>query len=609
MKRHFTFSRFIAATAMLFTFVSADASVLHSGAMFRTSLQAESASPLVTLDNNSFLKARGRVGEKVQIGTVVITASDLPEGAFVAASNSIDGIFTTDVTTLPAGNSTTTMNIFYEAKKIGEDKGQLYIMQGENVLAEIKVKGLAIDPANMPAITADKLEILDFDTEVGKGVERTVTINISGFPSSVDVKVKQDKPGFTVNSSILYYSVKTHKLRINFFPKEPGDYEAVITLSNEFVDTVEIKLRGKVTGEEDKPGVEGDQLPLVYDNPVKLFNEHFDNVTHNKPLSIEGWKNVAALGQRAWWGYEFPDYDTKNAGEKTAKVTAYDSQMQPGTEEEFQMLLVAPPLNIKEAASKMFAFRVMGKYMVENMTEKLMLCTLSYDENGALSAYPVEGVVMPSIPDENEKWVDFQVDLTGLQLPDVAHVGFLFMGMRGPDHATTYFIDDVSFGRTDLPVITTSTEEVMMNSEQGGFVMSEEVTVTGTSLVEDIKIELEGKYKEDFAPTAETLPKEGGKFRMAYKSNYKDGYYGVYAVLSSKGAVTKKIAFFATITNGIESVEISDDDVIEVFASDGTKVTSACGISVVEAVDELPAGVYVVRINGSTVTRTIKIKR
>ena len=613
MKKRFEFKKTFAVVFVLLACmyinvqrVGASAAVVDK--IINCVSDAKSSAAQIILDNDKFTKARGRVGEKVEIGIVHVTATDLPEGVKIVPSSKINGIFTTDITTLPSGNNETDIRIFYEAKKIGKDEGSIYFMADGNYLSEIKVSGLAIDPATPPTLTLDKYQLPEFNAQVGTADEKTVTVNISGFPSSVDVKVTQAEPGFTVNTGVLYYSVATHNLKITFFPKKAGNYEATITFSNEFISPVELKVKGTANDGGENPEVEGDKLPLTYDNPVTLIDEHFNNVNHNKPLSLEGWKNIAAIGKRAWWGYTFPDYDSDNAGETVAKVTAYDSKMDAGLEEECQMLLVTPPLNLKDAESQMFTFRVMGKFMIEKMTEQLSLCYLTY-EDGNLMAYPIEEVVMPYLPDENGDWKDFQVDLTNLQLGDVCHLGFLFRGMRGPDHSTTYFIDDVTFGRTDIPIIKTDKEEVVFNSVEGAFTVSEEVNVTANSLTDDINIKLEGKYKDDFELSCTTLPKDGGKFYVGYQSSYKDGYYGVYAQLSSKGAVTKNVAFFATIISGIESVVIEDNDITEIFTLDGTKVSEVRGISVVDDVSSLPSGTYIIRIKGNNGTRTLKIAR
>ena len=355
-------------------------------------------------------------------------------------------------------------------------------------------------------------------------------------------------------------------------------------------------------------GAEGDDLPLSYDNPVALLSEHFNGVAHNKPLAVDGWKNLASIGMRAWWGYTFPDYDTDNAGQTVAKVTAYDSKMEAGLDEECQMVLVTPPLDYKNAASHMFTFRMMGKFMVENMSEEILLCILS-EEEGQLMAYPIEEIVLPRIPDENGDWHEYQVDLDGRDIPDVFHLGFVFTGMRGPDHATTYFLDDVTYGRTDIPVIRTSTQEVYMEAVDGAEVTSPEVTVTTENLITKVDISLEGKYKDDFILSNATLPKEGGKFTVTYVGTYTDGYYGVYAKLSSEGTAPKYVAFFATIVTGIQSVEVSPADVVEITSLGGTLVSRTTGMSLVDALGTLHRGTYIVSITGTSGTRTLKISR
>lgn len=599
----------LAFAAMLTTSHNAAASsagTFHNAGI--TSLKAAEGTPAIVLDNKSFTKARGRVGEKVAVGTVHVSASGLPGGVVIVPSSSVEGIFTTDVAQLPQGDSETDITIYYEAVKIGKDEGKLYFMAGGSYYEEIKVGGLAIDPAMPPTLTAEPLVINDFKAEVSTADEKTVSVSLSGFPSPVDVKVTQAQPGFSVNTGMLYHTVAQHSLKVTFFPKKSGSYEAVITLSNEFIDPVEIKVYGTATGGDEEPEKEGDELPLSYDNPLTLLDEHFDNVGHNKPLSLEGWKNIAAIGNRAWWGYTFPDYDEDNAGMNVAKVTAYDSKMEAGLDQEMQMLLVTPPLDYKNAASKMFTFRVMGKFLVENMTEELMLCTLS-EEDGGLMAYPVEGVQIPTLPDESGEWRLFHIDLSDKDLPDVFHMGFLFNGMRGPDHSTTYFIDDVSFGRTDIPVIRTDREEVYMDAVDGASVTSPDVIVTTENLKKGVGITLEGKYKDDFSLSSSVLPAEGGKFNVTYNGSYADGYYGIYAKLSSEGAAPKYVAFFASIVSGIQSVEVSAADRVEIIGIGGTVVARTSGTSVVETLSSLPSGTYVLKISGTSGSRTIKVSR
>ena len=560
----------------------------------------------IELDARTFHAARGRVGEKMEVGTVHVKAVDMPAEVTISPSSAVEGIYTTDVTTLPAGTSETDVTIYYEAKQIGKDEGRLYFMVGEDIYEQINLKGLAIDPATPPAVELEPASFSPLTTEILKPVSDTLTVRLVGLPSSVTVSVKQDQPGFTCNTGLLYYSVKEHQLIVTFMPKSVGDYTATVTLANEFIDPVVLELHGTaLPGEIVDTEVEGDPLKLTYDHPVKLLNETFDSGLHNKPLSLERWLNVAAIGSRAWWGYTFPDYDEENAGESVAKVTPYDSKVELGHESECQMLLITPPLDYQQAESKMFTFRVMGKNMIEGSSDFFMFCNLVVDE-GQLWALPVEGVEMPASPDQNGEWIDYHVDLSHLDLGDVFHMGFLFAGQRGTVSSTQYFVDDVSFGRTDLPLITPSQTDVAMQVSSASGARSGEIKVETANLTEPVRLTLGGTHMEKFKLSASSLPQEGGSFHVTLQADA-EGTYVANVKLTSRGAATRYVSFVATVQTGIQTLLTDAADVVEVVDASGRLLRKVSGATVSGALQTLPGGTYVVRISGAAGTRTVKI--
>ena len=563
--------------------------------------------PVIELDNRTFNMARGKVGEKVVVGKVHVKATDMPGEVTIVPSGAVEGIYTTDVQTLPAGNCEMDVTVFYEAKKVGKNEGKLYFMVGEEIYEQINLKGLAIDPATPPAVNLEPAAFKEFSTEVGTVVKDTIVATLVGLPSSVNVKVEQDEPAFSINTGLLYYTVPTHNLVVTFNPKTAGTYEATITLTNEFFEPVVVKVKGTATAKEDvQPEKEGDELVLSYDHPVKLLNEGFDSGLHNQPLSMKGWINNAAIGERAWWGYTFPEYDKENAGEAVAKMTPYDSKVEAGGETECQALLITPPLDFKNAASKIFTFRVMGKNMTEGMADQFMFCSLAvYD--GMLYAMPVEGVVMPSSPDQNGEWMDYHVDLSNSELGDVFHLAFLFYGMRGTVSSASYFVDDVSWGRTDLPVITPEKPELVLDLADGNRV-SEWVKVSGKNLTQDIKLSLGGKDMSSFELSTPSLSKEGGQFFVKFKGE-NEGTYEANVKLASRGAATKYIAFVASVATGVQTVVTETADRVKIYDQAGRCVKTVDGASVASALESLPGGTYVVRVTNEAGTRTMKVMK
>ena len=572
------------------------------------STYAVDETPVIELDNRTFFQARGKVGQKVEVGKVHVKATAMPAEVSIVPSGSAEGIFTTDIAQLPAGDSEMDITVYYEAKKIGKNEGKLYFMVGEEVYEQINLKGLAIDPATPPAVHVEPVELPAFSTEVGQPVTATLTANLVGLPSAVMVKVKQSEPAFSISTGYLYFGTPSHQITVTFNPKSAGTYEAQVIFENEFFEPVVVTLKGTATAKSDeKPDVEGDQLPLPSDNPVKLLNEGFDSGVHNKPLSLKGWSNLAGIGNRAWWGYQFPDYDAENAGEYVAKVTTYDSKVEPGEETDCQMVLITPPLDYKNAASKMFTFRVMGKNMTESMPDVFLFCTFKMVDGG-LYGEPVEGVKMPSTPDENGEWIDYHVDLSQLELDDVFYMGFYLMGMRGTLSSASYFVDDVSFGRTDLPMMTPDKPEITMEVAPGTSVNSAPITIKTNNLVEPVKLTPGGRDKANFEVSAKSLPKEGGTFFVKFKGE-QAGSYEAYVKLTSRGAATRFVQFFISTATGLQTLVTEEADRVLVVDQGGRVVRHVNGASLSDAIQSLPAGTYVVRATGASGTRSMKIMK
>ena len=53
--------------------------------------------------------------------------------------------------------------------------------------------------------------------------------------------------------------------------------------------------------------------------------------------------------------------------------------------------------------------------------------------------------------DLNDEWQEFHVDLANQNIEDVFFMGFRFKSMRGSSHSAVYYVDDVTYGRTDVP--------------------------------------------------------------------------------------------------------------------------------------------------------------
>jgi hypothetical protein len=236
---------------------------------------------------------------------------------------------------------------------------------------------------------------------------------------------------------------------VTFKPNEAGNYSDVITLSGVKAEPKTVALTGIALQGGTTPGAEGDTLPLPSENPRAMLVESFDNVTRNTAVKLDGWRNLALKGTRAWWGYEWTD-----DGNKAVKVTPYDSKIEAGAGTPCQMMLVTPPLDYKKAASQIFSFRVMGDFMTAGMADKLEVCYIEKNGND-MYVEPIDGIAIPATADLNKEWQSFDLHLENQNIADVFYIGFRFTSTRGADHVATYYIDDVKWG-----VPTTAVGEV-----------------------------------------------------------------------------------------------------------------------------------------------------
>ena len=571
----------------------------------------EAVDPSFEIDNTQFLKARGKVGSTTAVGTVHVKSVAQEKEITIVPSGAVEGIYAGSVSTIPAGNFEGDVTINYTPRKIGKDKGNLYFMQGDDILATVKIEGMATDPNDPPAVSLKPSSLSkEFTAYVGEEMKDTILVTPYGMPDYVKVATESSVDGTFITSSSLLMTSGEQKLVITFRPTSAGTFTGKVTISNEFIDPIVLRLTGVAMDKPVVPSKEGDELPLSTENPLTSFNELFTDGVHNKPLSLNGWKNLAMEGTRAWWGYTFPDYDTDNAGEHAAKVTAYDSKVETGNETPCQMLLVTPALDFENAKSKYFTFRVMGQNMTDDMTDQLELCYIWLDGE-EMHVEPIKGVGIPASKDQNGEWVDFQVDLTGQNIDPVFFMGFRFTSERGTAHSAVYYVDDVTFGSTTLPMITTDRQEVIIQAEPETPMDSEPVEVTAENLTQPVKLALEGADKDHFALSEKELSAEGGQFTIRFKGA-PEGDYAIYVNLSSRGAVTKRIIVEAQAHEGITGIttaEVTDQTVVEMFDASGRQLSNATGATFQKVFRTLPAGTYVVRFHTAQGVRSVKMIR
>ncbi len=524
------------------------------------------------------------INESTAVVKYQVVTQNLPQGLDIEITGTNRSMFSVSPTHIDAGSSNTEVVVTYLPTAIGKHTGRINFEAPGTEYAEGEgFTFYAYDPANLPTITVNNSGLTNFSAKPGETQEQKITITTANFIDYGSIKVMGEANGaFRINNTMLLKSGET-ALTITFAPQAEGSYTERIEFSALKAESQYITVTGTCQGETPADETEGDEFDLSTENPLKYMNESFDSTEKNKPVKLTGWTNVAIEGTRAWWGYKFED-----DGNSAAKVTAYDSKVAPGEGTDCQMVLVTPPLDYVNAASQILTFRIMGQNLLENQSDELSVMYLDLAE-GELYAQTLDGMSIPATADENDTWVDYVVDLSGKDLADVFFIGFKFKSTRGVDNAAVYYVDDVTWGRTDVPQIKPAQSTVSETAEVN---TPKEIALSavGLNLTENIKLSISGNNPSRFSLDKTTLPAEGGDFVVTFNSD-EVGVHSAYIVLESAGAPVAYIDLEVNNTSGVTAITADANGLYNVYNVLGVKVKSTRDASELR---ELPAGIYIV---------------
>lgn len=529
------------------------------------------------------------IGSSTTYATYAVEYANLENPIDVYLTGANRNQFEVSAETIPAGSGKATITLTYKPQAIGKHTARINFESTVSTLnTGFAATGIAWDPANPPMIVAHSEGLTPFTCKAGEQQKQTITVTTSDLPDYGKAAVKGLSNGaFIISTATLLKNGNT-QINITFKPLVPGDYEEVIEFSGIKAVTETIRIYGTATENGTTEDREGDRLPLDDSKPLASYMQNFDGVTKNKPLSIEGWKNLAQVGNRAWWGYTWDD------GNGAAKVTPYDSKMEESTP--CVMTLVSPALDFKNTPNPVLTFKVMGTLMRDGMADQLEVCYIEKDGEG-MYVQPIDGLNIPASPDKNEEWVPYTIDLKGLDLADVFFIGFRFNSSRGAESTTSYYIDDFSWGQTNVPLIRPNIREGSFKATAGKKASSPDIEIEGIALTSDIKISLYGAHKGFFTLSTTTLPAAGGKFNLDFL-NTEPGEYAVEVDLNSEGApLTAVIVGVQNETaTGITDVIVDLSQPVSVYDIQGRAlITNKQISSTSELKSAFGEGIYIVK--------------
>lgn len=513
------------------------------------------------------------LGNSVDFATLHIEQANITGTTTFELSGYDHDMFHLSTTSMPADTNELDLVITYSPTKAGTHTAILNIdnLNHTSLFKSVQLTGYCIDPSQKPSITIIPTSLPQFQAVAGdekKGSFTVISENCNDFVYLTVEHIKGD--AFTIESSMLGKNA-TNEIQVRFAPLDSGEYQSNVIVHSEGVESVVMTLNG--IGFKRKESNIDWLTNFQWEDrePLTLLNETFDSIQHNKTIILDGWQNIAAVDERPWWGFDEAKTQPKRGTERYAKATAY--QYGKAETKDWEMILITPALDYKNAKGKIFAFSVMGEYMPD--VDNPALLQIYYVEQIDGKAYfqdLTESFVFPTTADENNVWRTFFLNLEPYAetIADVFYIAFRYTSPNGGSGAVTYYIDNVSWGRTDLPEIrVTPTYIIDSTAIVGQEKVLSEVEVAGRNLTNDILLSVGGPNYNRFDVSPTYLPAEGGTFKVLFKG-LEEGVHEAYIVLSSKGAADAFIpmSVLCNRPTGIETTIIENDN-LEKFIENG----------------------------------------
>ncbi len=561
------------------------------------------------------------IGDKVLVTEFSVTQQNMESSIEVNLIGANSAQWTLEKNALTKASET--VKVWYTPTKAGKHTAYVSFecADAKKSYTMVSLAGACIDPDNAPTITLQADALPQFTAQVGKSATDTIKFTTENCIDFVYASISPAGTGFTIDRSIFLKNTPS-ELVVDFSPTKEGTFSATVSIATRGGTTRTVSVTGVATA----AGAEDQDWATVFNwdmnNPLPLLREDFESLTdddHNKTLKIDRWQNVVRRGSRPWWG--FLERSVPLVGdieERCAKATGFVFGQEKADSAE--MWLVTPPLDYVNAQSKLFTFRVRGDYMFDNHTSTIGLYYIDTVAGENLLMQKID-VDMPSTDDQNGEWFEFHVDLTGQNIADVFFMGFRYNGQVGNMNSVVYYIDDVSWGRTDIPIINTDSTQMTAITAPATPTTLGTVTATTKNLEERINLTLGGDHKSKFSLSTDTLGTEGGEFTVSFQSDDL-GVHEAYVKLASRGAADKYVPMAVLVKEGT-GIHAATAQQVLVWAADATlhieadephqmAIYTADGRCVwhnrtASAIVPLPAsGHYLIAIDGQTVKMTVR---
>ena len=300
--------------------------------------------------------------------------------------------------------------------------------------------------------------------------------------------------------------------------------------------------------------------------PLAVLNETFSDLRHTRILGLKGWQNLTVRGERPFYAWKQKNADQSVVENEVAQI----SFLKYGVEDrrEHESWLISPTLSYKNAQSKDLTFSLMYRNQTTN-GEELFGFYIITEKDGKATPYflDISEYVPAGVKLEPDMWFDYRIDLSkveGLTIEDKFHVAFSYYSPVGGNATSLNFmLDDVTFGRTDLPELSVDNDFIQFVFRPGQEMIPQPLNIYSDRTTAPVTITLApSAQKKYFKLSSEKLPLEGGALAVGFKSNDSKTHAAALLV-QTRGAEPIIVKLLAQpITAGISNVAGGDDDAL-----------------------------------------------
>ena len=338
-------------------------------------------------------------------------------------------------------------------------------------------------------------------------------------------------------------------------------------VSSESVEVQRVTITPNTVDERETfDKIEEAMLKNADTEPLAVLNETFSDLRHTRILGLKGWQNLTVRGERPFYAWKQKNADQSVVENEVAQI----SFLKYGVEDrrEHESWLISPTLSYKNAQSKDLTFSLMYRNQTTN-GEELFGFYIITEKDGKATPYflDISEYVPAGVKLEPDMWFDYRIDLSkveGLTIEDKFHVAFSYYSPVGGNATSLNFmIDDVTFGRTDLPELSVDNDFIQFVFRPGQEMTPQPLNIYSDRTTAPVTITLApSAQKKYFKLSSEKLPLEGGALAVGFKSNDSKTHAAALLV-QTRGAEPIIVKLLAQpITAGISNVADGDEDAL-----------------------------------------------